>query len=362
MSYTDLTSTIEDAIQDAELPTPELTEDPTPTESLETAPEPVEETTEPSQETTEVSSPAQSSSDVKPTDDFDKKFGLTPQSSSGRENRIPYHRVKKITEKAVSDALAAKAKEYETGYVPTSKVQEYETRIKQYEANLTKVAEFEHVMVKEPIKFLKMLAQLPQYDQIFNPPAQAQVQEQVQPPVGDDMPQPDQTMPDGSSVYSLEGLKKLTEWTERRAEERAYNRVIKEVDQRYAPLKESYDSYQRVQAVIPQVQQQIAEARTWPMFTENEDSITKALQDNPHFTLERAYQAVVWPKFQAERERLTSEAKVSKDSVRAEVLAELKKAPRSTSVSTQSTKASQQPSGEPRSIEDVIRDSIKGLK
>jgi len=45
-----------------------------------------------------------------PLDDFDKKFGLTSTSPTGRENRIPYSRVKKITEKAVTDAkLVAKA-------------------------------------------------------------------------------------------------------------------------------------------------------------------------------------------------------------------------------------------------------------
>lgn len=334
------------SIEDAELgpyPTPDPVEA-TPTESVEASPEATETPTEPAQpaESTEVPSPA-----PKAAEDFDKKYGLTPNAASGRENRIPYSRVKKISEKAVNDAKSEWTKGLETSHVPTEKYQEVETRAKDYEARLTQVAEFERIMTEEPVRFLKTLIdKIPAYAQIFNQgqtqtPAEAQA---PQAPVSDDMPLPDQELSDGSKVYSLEGLRTLNAWNR----EQARKETLAEVEKRFGPLEQDYQNYQRVQAVIPQVQAQIAEARQWPLFNESEEEVVKALQANPNWSLERAYQQVVWPKMQANR-----------DQIRQDVLREVKQAPRSTSVQAGPTKAAPAPSTGPRSMEDVIAESIR---
>lgn len=353
----DLTTLIEDSITDAELPTPEA-----PVEVVEASPEPSEPVAEDSTSTA-VPSPAEQAEEATkaPQDDFDKKFGLSAQSSSGRENRIPYSRVKKITEKAVNDAKTDWSKTLTTSHVPVSKFQEAETKLKDYEGRFEQVAQFEKFMATDQLGFLKRLYQQPGYkellDQLAAGPAQPVAPVQPSAPVEEDFPQPDQQLSDGSKVYSMEGLKALREWDRKQVA----TAVLKEVETRYAPLEQDYKAYQQTQAVIPQVQRQIEEARTWPLFNESEADIVKSLQVNPAYTLERAYQAVVFPKMKAEQERLAGEAKVSKETMRAELLKELKQAPRSTAAATGPNRPAPAPTG-PRSIEDVINESLKALR
>lgn len=350
----DLSEIINDSITDVTLPTPEVDLD-TPSDVLEAVPE-----------VTETSEVAPDPVDPAPVlqDDFDKKFGLTAQSSSGRENRIPYSRLKKITAKAINDAKTSWQKDLEASHVPSAKFAELDTKVKDYEARLGQVAEFEKVMTTDHTRFLNMLYTIPGYKQLFDKiagSAQAQPdQEPVQ--ISEDMPQPDQELSDGSKVYSLDGLKGLLAWQDSKTAKRTVEQVMKQVEARYAPIERDYQSFQKVQAIKPQVDRQIADARTWPLFNENEDEIVKALQTYPAYSLERAYQAVVFPKMKADQDKFANEAKVTKETMRTEILKELKQAPRSTSAVSGPTRPAPQAATGPRSLEDVIADSIKGLK
>jgi hypothetical protein len=171
------------------------------------------------------------------------------------------------------------------------------------------------------------------------------------------MPQPDQELPDGTKVYSLDGLKKLNEWNRQQARKEA----LDEVNKQYGGIREEWEAHQRIQAALPHVQAQINEARTWPQFTENEEAITKALVDNPTWGLERAYQAVVLPKIQASVASAQTDRATLEKQIRKQVLEELQKAPRATSAPASSSRPSPASSG-PRDIESVIRDSIQALK
>lgn len=374
-----LESVIEDSISDAALP-PEPVE--TSSEPItEATPDPVETVTDPAPsdtatgevESTEVASPGAKAEAKAPTDDFEKKFGIPAQSASGRENRIPYTRVKKITERAVSDAKSQFSKELETSHVPVAKYKELEAKIQEYEPQLVQIKEFEKVMLNEPNRFLDMLVTIPSYAKIFkdlvdNAKAQVQAQAPAQatPVEADDpRPNPDQELSDGTFVYSMDGLDKLNAWNRAQARKE----ILKEVETRFGPLEKDYKRYQETQAALPQVQAQIADARTWPQFNENEEDIIKTLQQYPKISLERAYQHVVWPKLQAEQDKLkkeveakAGEAKVSRESIRAEVLAELKKAPKATSVTQGASSKPTTQTSAPRSLEEVIAESIKGLK
>lgn len=346
----DLHEVIEDSISDAEIPAEDVVETEAPVE-VEAAPEaeaPVEE----APATDEVPSPAAQTPAEK--DEFEKKFGIPGTSASGRENRIPYSRVKKISEKAAADAVAAKVKEYEP------KIAEYETKITDYEDRLGKVAEFEQVMVSDPDQFLQMLSGLPVYKPFFdkiNSLLSGQTQQQVadvaEAPVTDDMPAPDQQLADGTMVYSMDGLKKLLAWQSNQAETRAIAKATKQIEDRYKPIEAEWQQHQAVQRIIPQVQQQIAEARTWPQFNENEAEIVQALQKDQKLSLEGAYRQVVFPKLQADRTKM-----------REEILKEVQKAPRATSASAGAVKPSAQaPAGSgPRPLESVIEEAVKSLK
>lgn len=367
MNNLDLESVIEDSM-DAALPEEPVVQEP----SEDTPVEPVEAAVA---ELPEAEGPTPVKAEEAPTqaqDDFSKRFGIPAESSAGRENRIPYKRVKKIVERSQKEALEARNKEIEKTHIPITKYQETETKLKDYETRFSQVAEFENIMMNDAPRFLDMLTKIPAYANIFKAliegqakPQQQQQTEQVASEDPDkDFPQPDQQLPDGSMVYSLEGLKKLRAYDRRLATTEA----VKAIEARYAPLEKDYQRFQQTQAVLPQIQAQIAEARTWPMFNESEAEIVKVLNQYPQVSLERAYQYVVLPKIQAEQKRLLSEqehlkeqTKISKESVRAEVLAELKKAPRSTSVGSNAVKPNVAAPTGPRSLEDVIREATLGI-
>jgi len=346
MSNPDLDDVIVSSIEDSEISEDPIPDDPS--EPVEPSPsEPT--TTEPTEtkvETSEVSSPASKSSTPKAEpDEFEKKFGITQNAASGRENRIPYSRVKKITEKAVNDRV----KELEATYTP--KLTEFETKVKGYEEQLTRVAEFEKGMVSDPKGFLTWLStNIPAYADLFKGlAAPTEAQEPNKAPSPDDMPQPDQKLSDGSMVYSLDGLKALNQWNRNLARKEAREEVMSEVSKRYAPIEEQWKAQEHLKAVVPQIQAQITEARTWPQFNENEADIVKALQANANLSLEGAYRQVVFP-------RLTSD----RNKIREELMKEIKKAPVSTSAPSGSGRPSN-PSG-PRSLEAIIREAAESLK
>lgn len=355
MSNIDLEETISAAVEDA---TPDLQTDDAPLDTPEPAPEatpdPVETPrgtqleatpdTEPKAVATPVGAPI-----AKEPDEFEKKYGIPALSNLGKENRIPYSRVTKIVGKAVKEA--------EDKYTPM--VTALEGKTKEYETRLEKVGQFEQVMLKEPQKFVEMLQRLPQYQQLFasmqaKPAADPTMV--VPPPVDPnaEMPGPDFEQPDGSKVYTLEGLKKRDEWRDRQVE----TRVLKQIEERYKPLETGYQEQQRAAAaqhhletvVIPTVQREMAEARKWARFTENEDAIVKVLQENPAISLEGAYRQVVMPQFTTDREKM-----------RAEILAEIKKVPTATSAPISSTRPGTPTQGK-QSLEDIIKQAIAPLQ
>ena len=358
----DLTDVITEAVEestdqvDASVDDQVEVEDSTPTEVVEDAPEVKEATPEaPEAKTPDTTT---KTDDKAPVDDFDKKFGVSPLSQTGKENRIPYSRVKKITEKATREAVEAKVKEFEP------KLQEFETKVKDYETKFSRVAAFEDVMINNPEKFLGILSGIPAYRQFFNAVEEAfekitpgqgtKPQTPVDQPVEDGMPQPNAKLADGSMVYDMDGLKSLMDWHAKQVEDK----VTKQVEQRYKPIETEWQAHQRVQELVPKVQAQISEARTWDQFSENEAEIVKALQSNPRLSLEGAYRQVVLPKLKVDKEKLA----LDRTKMREELLKELKQAPKSTSATTATSKTTPTESQEPRDLLEVIAEQVKTLK
>jgi len=350
----DLSTVIEDAISDAQLPddTPETVDDSssidtasteTTTESLEASTSDASTETDAEPSTGEVASPAAAQAAQTPEGELgamDKKLGI-PSHTNGRENRIPYSRVKKIVEKAEREATTPLQ----------TKLAELEPKVQDYEARLQNVAQFEDVMLNKPQQFMQMLASIPAYQGFFKAieDLQAQVQGRAQQAsqqeqVVDDDPMP---QPGEDGLYDMEGLKKLLDWQARQVEAR----TLQQVESKYKPIRQEWEAQQHLNKLIPQVEQQIAEARTWPLFNESESEIIKFLNENPQARLEDAYRVVVFPKLQANR-----------DKIRAQVLEEVKRAPISTSAPTRSTKpAPAAPKDGPRDLEDVIREQVSTL-
>jgi hypothetical protein len=128
-------------------------------------------------------------------------------------------------------------------------------------------------------------------------------------------------------------------------------RVIQQVESQYAPIRQEYTQRRHYEAVMPQIRKQIETAKTWPLFDENEQEIAAALEADERLTLEGAYRQVVFPKLITER-----------NSMRQQVLQEVRTAPRATGVpSRPTTQKSVTPDG-PQKLEDIIKQSIAGLK
>lgn len=361
MSNLDLEDVITSSIEDAESD-PEPESDSTPEVEASPSDPQVTLTPTPEPDSPEVPSPASLAPKVEP-DEFEKKWGVTKESSSGRENRIPYSRVTKIVDKA--------RKEVESTWTPKvteleAKVKEYEPKVKDYEDRLTKVAEFENVMLKDHKQFLNMLYTIPGYKEIFDSmvtPAADTTITPVDPTA--DMPQPDQKLSDGSTVYSMEGLKKLMSWQAAQVEAKVakeFEGKLSETTGKYAPLLEKYQAEQQIQAAIPKIQADIAEARKWPQFNENEADIIKALQADRKLSLEGAYRQVVVPKLATAQTTAQTDQAALRAKMREELLAEIKAAPTSTSAPIRgATRATVSPNG-PTDMEEVIRQSIQGLR
>jgi hypothetical protein len=290
-------------------------------------------------------------------DDFAKKFGLQAQSVTGRENRIPYSRVKKIVEKAQSEAVAKATKDIEAKFTP--QLTELGTKVTDYEGRLQRVAEFENILENDPKQFLTMLSKVPAYKEFFDFVSQAaagpatEPEKVAQDPTGN-MPQPDQTLADGSKVYSMEGLQSLLKWQADQVEQR----TIQQVEQRYAPIEQAWKSQEHMAKIVPVVEKQIAEARTWPNFDELEPEIIQSLKADKNISLERAY-------MQAYQKTIVPKLAVDRNKIRTDLLAEIKKKPVASAAPAGNVRPGAQPdSGAPKDLADIIAAAVadSGIK
>lgn len=372
-----ITDSVNDSINDVVEETPDIAED----ASSEPVEAPVDDA-EPGPvaeegSSTEVPSPANvaasEATPAEPQDEFSKLAGMPQMGVGGRENRIPYSRVKKITEKAVNDVaeaalgrkLAAGEKAVDVVKTHVARIPDLEAKVTDYEARLTNVGQFENVMANDPERFLTMLAKLPAYKGFFDFVEQGSQALRGQPgqpnpeaaavPQGDGMPEPDEELSDGSKVYSMEGLKALLAWNAQHVETKltsGYEAKLKAIEDRYTPMATEWNERRRIEATLPVIRKQLEDARTWPLFNESEGEILEVLKADGQISLEGAYRKVVFPKLVAER-----------NNVRQDVIKEIKAAPVATSVASRVvSKPTTSPSGGPRSLEDVIKEQIASIK
>lgn len=271
-------------------------------------------------------------------EEFSKRFGIPEKTVTGRENRIPYSRVKKIIEKNERELKDKYSKQFEGEYKP--KLSDYETKVKDYETRLQKVGEFEQALFNDPQAHLQALSQIPAYKPFFDYLNKVAAEQDTKPaavtdaPVkpaqfvddpADPKPQPNRTATDGSKVYDLEGHDALMSWYERRASKKASEEATKlvniELTKRLGPIEQERQKREFEAKNMAVVERQLADARTWPMFTEYEDAVTAALEADKNLSLEGAYRNVVLPK-------LVEKA----NTARSTVLTEMKRQPSSTAV------------------------------
>lgn len=368
----DLEGIIEDSVNDAinEVDTPDVDTTSEAPELVETASEPTETVVEEPAQTQEVTAPA-AQEEAPVEDPFSKLVGVPQFGISGRENRIPYSRVKKINEKAISEvAEAALGRKLNPGEravdavkAVVSEIPTLRSQVQDYEQRLNTVGEFENVMAQDPQRFLTMLSKIPAYKPFFDfleqaasgqtPQGQAQSGQPAAPAIDPaaGMPEPDETLADGSKVYSMDGLRNLLAWNAQQVESRVTKQVTQQFEKRYGPIESDWNNRRRLEATIPIVRKQIEEAKTWPLFNESENEITEALRRDPNLTLEGAYRLVVFPKLVAERNKM-----------RQDVIREVQAAPRATAVTSRAATKPTAPNVGPRSLEDIIKEQVETIR
>lgn len=197
----------------------------------------------------------------------------------------------------------------------------------------------------DPDRFLDALAQAdPRYAQRIagrNGHGPATARQAASTSAGGQMPGPDAQLPDGSVGYSPEGLKALLDWHA--------GQVQTQMEQRYAPVLHDHEARAAYQAAEGRVRQKVTAALDWPGFADAQADIAAALRADRTLDLHGAYMRVVVPRLQANR-----------DTMRAEILAEIQGKPLKVSQTT--------PHGAPPAVassddlQSIIRASIANIQ
>lgn len=306
-------------------------------------------------------------------DPLAKELGLKSRAD-GKENRIPYSRVKMITanaeKKAVQTLLThvAEATGLDVKALSPEKLKdiltERETGFQSERAEVTQMRDVEKVMASDPDRFMQMLTQVnPAYAKFLGGGAAAAETATTAPTATTARPQPDLDLGNGQKTYSLDGIENLVNWSVSEGVRQAvaqFEGKVKPLQDRQAEADAAAQAAERTARQTAASNAAWQEAyQNWDGFKENASEILAVLkadvvaaqkENRRVITLDRAYNRVVLPKMKADREK-----------TRAEVLAELRKAPASTSTAAQTQAGAAADTG-PKSVEDIIKASIAGIK
>lgn len=239
----------------------------------------------------------------------------------GRENRIPYSKVKRIIENGLKKGRG----EWDTTRT---------TLERERDEHRGYVEQFRTAVQGDPKAFLSELAQIDQRYQAFLEPQAAA----ASPQAATEMPAPDVSLPDGSKTYSVEGLQGLIQWAVDAKMMPKVNERIKPYAEREKQAKEQEQQQRAFQEVSTRARQQMETAKSWQNWAEYEGDVLAKLQADtqqakaagkrPTMTLKEAY-------LEVKAERLTTDH----NKVRDKVIKELQGTAKSTSVTRQATDA-----------------------
>lgn len=151
-------------------------------------------------------------------------------------------------------------------------------------------------MERDPVGFLRTYAANQGID-----PRTLFPQEQAAPaPKAEEPPQPDILLENGQMTYSTERLQQLLAYQERQLSTR--------FERELAPIKQERAITQLQIQATGKAKQEIAAARNWPGFHDNQADIKAFLEANQSATLRDAYIAVVPAKLAEQAQKAATEA------------------------------------------------------
>ena len=262
------------------------------------------------------------------------------KDGKGQNNKIPYHRVLKIVPNLVAKAMepTVLGLAQDLGIDPASaSLETIRKTVQNVAERVSSMDTLEPIMASDGDAFIKILAssnpeQYSKFLAVLDPAFKPSVAGDVKDDDKDDpMPAPDMTvtLPDGSKgkTYSVEGDAKRIEWLQRKITKD----VMAGLDTRIKPFEDAKRAkdgeVQSRQELARELKSTIAEMEEFEGFTENKEAIQTYMREKVDLKIpfrkavRLAYNAVVIQGF-----------KVSKAKAREEAQAELRKAPKSTSV------------------------------
>lgn len=306
---------------------------------------------------------------VVPVTDPDDIDALFDESVDGlgrkRINKIPVPRVKEMRTKSEQKLLANIAKELGMTAADgaafkaeeiVAAVKDRHTKVTGYEPRLKQMQDVEHLIATDPERFMEIISGInPAYKEYARKEAVAAVV--AKPAIDEDPePQPDYDLGNGQMTYSLKGLKELRAWEHRQA--------IKEVnaglEERLGPVEKRLEADRQREEdqqwhtnKLNEINVRLGKARKWPGFTDHEPAMIQAMRDAQQagspITMEDAYMQVVVPKLAGERTK-----------IRQEVLAEIEKQPKSSSVTT--APAPKPETTKPKTTADIAREVMASME
>jgi len=285
-------------------------------------------------------------------DEFAKEHGIPEKDKAGRVNRIPYPRVKKITDNAVRKIVKAlTGKDVPADRSVGDIVNEHTTQFRSITSEIDNMKKGEWVMIHAPERFLELLPQVnPKYAELLA----ARVEAAKETPVADDMPEPDYDLGEGKGrTYSQNGIKSLVAWIRSDVK----RELMAEQKKALKPYEDERAVSQRIESAAQSLQRTVNEARqNWTGFKDWEKDIDAALKADTAgaLTLWTAYLKVR----DAKHNEALSKATTDEKALRAKILKEMNAKPSSSSAAARSTSPKAE-DNTPKTMDDVVRNALK---
>ncbi len=276
-------------------------------------------------------------------------LGLKEPKEGERENRLPFKRVKKITEN-YGKKVAAR---YEAELAPLK------TEVSTLRQTAETVKNVDRLIATDPDRYLTMLAGI--HPKLYGKYLQGGT---VAAPAGDKpapkaesklgpRPAADHKFEDGSMGYTPEQHEKLLDWVAAKAKEDALVEARAELDQRFKPLDDERKGREEFHKQVDDVKAETArirEAYGPEVLAKYENQIVEHMKKNPTMSASKAAREIIMPALQADRNKM-----------RTEILVETKERPKAAKTAPVDTSKSTEEDN-PTTIEGVIAKSIAGLK
>lgn len=281
-----------------------------------------------------------------------EELGLKAPKEGERENRLPFPRVKKITENYGKKVEARVRAEYEP----------LKTEVETLRGTAATVKNVDRLIATDPDRYITMLAGIhPEYKKFLGggkveTPAVGKDGKPAENKAVTDLgprPAADHKFEDGSMGYTPEQHEKLLDWVANKAKADALAESKAEMDRRFKPLdderKSKEDYNKRVDGVKAEAAN-IREAYGADVVKKYENQIVEHMKKNPTMTATRAAREIIMPALQADRNKM-----------RTEILVETGERPKAAKPAP-AAPAAKVEGDEPTTIEGIIAKSIEGLK